>query len=74
MAWFLMSVATFYSLRTIQPISELDTNSKALTFIQAGIASGKSSDSRRTTVNLGVGHRLETGVNWDFVVFIVMVN
>ena len=35
-----------YSLRTIQPISELDTNSKALTFIQAGIASGKSIDSR----------------------------
>ena len=47
-----------YSLRTIQPISELDTNSKALTFIQAGIASGKSIDSRRITVNLGVGHRL----------------
>ncbi|SSC09579.1 inverse autotransporter beta domain-containing protein, partial [thiotrophic endosymbiont of Bathymodiolus puteoserpentis (Logatchev)] len=47
-----------YSLRTIQPISELDANSKALTFIQASIASGKSIDSRRTTVNLGVGHRL----------------
>ena len=47
-----------YSLRTIQPISELDANSKALTFIQAGITSGKSIDSRRTTVNLGVGHRL----------------
>jgi hypothetical protein len=28
-----------YSLRTIQPISELDANSKALTFIQASIAS-----------------------------------
>ena len=47
-----------YSLRTIQPISELDANSKALTFIQASIASGKSTDSRRTTVNLGIGHRL----------------
>ena len=47
-----------YSIKTIQPISELDANSKALTFIQAGIASGKSIDSRRTTVNLGVGHRL----------------
>ncbi|WP_180324161.1 inverse autotransporter beta domain-containing protein, partial [bacterium endosymbiont of Bathymodiolus sp. 5 South] len=47
-----------YSLRTIQPISELDANSKALTFIQASIASGKSIDSRRTTVNLGIGHRL----------------
>ncbi|VVM24046.1 hypothetical protein BSPWISOXPB_6792 [uncultured Gammaproteobacteria bacterium] len=50
-----------YSLRTIQPISELDANSKALTFIQASIASGKSIDSRRTTVNLGVGHRLLVG-------------
>jgi hypothetical protein len=39
-------------------ISELDTNSKALTFVQASIASGKSIDSRRITVNLGVGHRL----------------
>ncbi|CAC9561924.1 hypothetical protein [uncultured Gammaproteobacteria bacterium] len=47
-----------YSLKTIQPISELDANSKALTFIQAGITSGKSIDSRRITVNLGVGHRL----------------
>jgi len=47
-----------YSLKTIQPISELDANSKALTFIQASITSGKSIDSRRTTVNLGVGHRL----------------
>ena len=47
-----------YSIKTIQPISELDANSKALTFIQASIASGKSIDSRRITVNLGVGHRL----------------
>jgi hypothetical protein len=31
-----------YSLRTIQPLSELDANSKELTFIQAGIASGNS--------------------------------
>ena len=50
-----------YSLKTIQPISELDTNSKALTFFQGGVASNKSSksnDSRHTTINLGVGHRL----------------
>ncbi len=50
-----------YSLKTIQPISELDANSKALTFFQGGIASNKSSksnDSRHTTINLGVGHRL----------------
>jgi hypothetical protein len=29
-----------YSLKTIQPLSELNTNSKELTFIQTGIASG----------------------------------
>jgi hypothetical protein len=37
------------------------TNSKALTFFQGGIASNKrhkSSDNRRTTINLGIGHRL----------------
>jgi hypothetical protein len=42
-------------------LSELDANSKALTFFQGGIASNKSSksnDSRHTTINLGVGHRL----------------
>ena len=55
-----------YSLRTIQPLSELNANSKELTFIQAGIASGKSSkgsgsrdsNSRRIAINLGIGHRL----------------
>ncbi|CAC9433511.1 hypothetical protein [uncultured Gammaproteobacteria bacterium] len=50
-----------YSIKTIQPISELNTNSKALTFFQGGIASNKrhkSSDNRRTTINLGIGHRL----------------
>ncbi|SSC07294.1 inverse autotransporter beta domain-containing protein [bacterium endosymbiont of Bathymodiolus sp. 5 South] len=47
-----------YSLRTIQPLSELNANSKQLTFIQAGIASGNGNNSRRTTINLGVGHRL----------------
>jgi hypothetical protein len=36
----------------------LDVNSKALTFIQAGITSGNGGDSRRTTINLGVGRRL----------------
>jgi hypothetical protein len=47
MAWFLMSV----------PLSELNTNSKELTFFQGGIASNRrseSNDSRRTTINLGV--------------------
>jgi hypothetical protein len=39
-----------YSIKTIQPISDLDANSKALTFIQAGINSGKSIDGRRITV------------------------
>ena len=47
-----------YSLRTIQPLSELNANSKELTFIQAGIASGNSGNGRRATINLGIGHRL----------------
>ncbi len=50
-----------YSIKTIQPLSELNTNSKELTFFQGGIASNRrseSNDSRRTTINLGVGHRL----------------
>ncbi len=47
-----------YSLKTLQPLSEFDVNSKALTFIQAGITSGNGGDSRRTTINLGVGRRL----------------
>jgi hypothetical protein len=37
---------------------ELNANSKQLTFIQAGIASGNGGESRRTTINLGIGHRL----------------
>jgi hypothetical protein len=47
-----------YSLKTLQPLSEFDVNSKALTFIQAGITSGNGGDSRRTTINLGVGRCL----------------
>ncbi|CAC9647409.1 hypothetical protein [uncultured Gammaproteobacteria bacterium] len=50
-----------YSIKTIQPLSELNTNSKELTFFQGGIASNRrseSNDSRRTTINLGIGHRL----------------
>ena len=47
-----------YSLKTIQPLSELNANSKELTFIQAGIASGDSGNGRRATINLGIGHRL----------------
>ncbi|VVH56585.1 hypothetical protein BSPCLSOX_909 [uncultured Gammaproteobacteria bacterium] len=47
-----------YSLKTIQPLSELNANSKELTFIQAGIASGNSGNGRRATINLGIGHRL----------------
>jgi uncharacterized protein (TIGR02145 family) len=47
-----------YSLKTIQPLSEFNANSKELTFIQAGIASGNSGNGRRATINLGIGHRL----------------
>ncbi|CAC9638766.1 hypothetical protein [uncultured Gammaproteobacteria bacterium] len=47
-----------YSLKTIQPLSEFNANSKELTFIQAGIASGNGGNGRRATINLGIGHRL----------------
>ena len=47
-----------YSIKTIQPLSEFNANSKDLTFFQGGITSGKSNNSRRNTVNLGVGHRI----------------
>jgi hypothetical protein len=53
-----------YSLRTIQPLSELNANSKELTFIQAGIASGNSGNGRRATINLGIGHRLLVELNY----------
>jgi hypothetical protein len=66
-AWFLMLVVTL--LPSWSVLSELvepravrvapaTANSKELTFIQAGIASGNGGNGRRATINLGIGHRL----------------
>ena len=46
-----------YSIKTIQPLSKLDSDSKDLTFFQGQLASGENHGERRNTVNLGVGHR-----------------
>jgi uncharacterized protein (TIGR02145 family) len=47
-----------YSIKTIQPISELNHNSKDLTFLQAQLSSGDNQGNRRKTINLGIGHRI----------------
>jgi ABC-type proline/glycine betaine transport system ATPase subunit len=47
-----------YSIKTIQPLSELNDNSKDLTFFQAQLASGENHGNRRETINLGIGHRI----------------
>lgn len=36
-----------YSIKTIQPISDLDNNSKNLTFLQSQLSSGENSGDRR---------------------------
>ncbi|WXT99321.1 MAG: hypothetical protein Ctma_0017 [Catillopecten margaritatus gill symbiont] len=46
-----------YSLKTIQPLTELNTDSTELTFIQAQINSGENHGERRDTINLGLGQR-----------------
>lgn len=47
-----------YSIKTIQPISELNDNSKDLSFFQAQITSGDNQGNRREAINLGIGHRI----------------
>ena len=46
-----------YSLKTIQPLTELNENSTQLTFIQAQLNSGENHGERRNTINLGIGQR-----------------
>ena len=46
-----------YSIDTIQPISEFNSEIKQLTFIQGSLASGENEGSRRNTLNLGLGQR-----------------
>jgi hypothetical protein len=47
-----------YSIKTIQPIPELNDNSKDLTLFQSQLSSGDNQGNRRKTVNLGIGHRI----------------
>ncbi len=46
-----------YSIKTIQPITELNEDSTQLTFIQAQLNSGENHGERRDTINLGLGLR-----------------
>ncbi len=52
-----------YSVKTIQPLTELNQDSTSLTFIQAQLNSGENHGERRDTINLGIGQRylLEDG-------------
>ena len=52
-----------YSLRTIQPLTQLNDDSTEFAFVQAQLNSGENFGSRRSTLNLGVGYRqiLEQG-------------
>ena len=42
-----------YSIKTIQPLSKLNSESKDLTFFQDQLASGENHGERRNTINLG---------------------
>ena len=52
-----------FSIRTIQPLTDLTDESTQLTFTQAQISSGENHGERRVTINLGIGQRylLENG-------------
>jgi len=47
-----------YNIKSIQPISDLNSDSKDLTFLQVGF--GKDMADSKTTINVGVGHRVLT--------------
>jgi len=46
-----------FSIKTIQPLTPLDENSKEVTFMQGQIASGTNHGESRNTINLGIGQR-----------------
>jgi hypothetical protein len=46
-------VLTILFLKTIQPLSKLNSESKDLTFFQDQLASGENHGERRNTINLG---------------------
>jgi FimV-like protein len=52
-----------FSIKTIQPLTDLTDESTQLTFTQAQISSGENHGQRRATINLGIGQRylLEDG-------------
>jgi hypothetical protein len=52
-----------FSIRTIQPLTDLTDQSTQLTFTQAQVSSGENHGERRATFNLGIGQRylLENG-------------
>jgi hypothetical protein len=52
-----------FSIKTIQPLTDLTDESTQLTFTQAQISSGENHGERRATINLGIGQRylLEDG-------------
>jgi uncharacterized protein (TIGR02145 family) len=47
-----------YSIKTIQPLTTLNKDSKSLIFTQGSVASGGNNGDRRTTINLGFGKRI----------------
>jgi len=51
------SQALDYSIKTIQPLTTLDKDSKKLTFFQGRLNSGENHGERRNTLNLGIGQR-----------------
>jgi len=52
-----------FSIKTIQPLTNLTDESTQLTFTQAQVSSGENHGERRATINLGIGQRylLEDG-------------
>jgi len=46
-----------YSIDTIQPISEFNSDIKALTFVQGSLFNTDNEGERRNTLNLGIGQR-----------------
>jgi uncharacterized protein (TIGR02145 family) len=47
-----------FSIKTIQPLTTLNKDSKSLIYAQGSIASDENNDDRRTTINLAVGKRI----------------
>jgi uncharacterized protein (TIGR02145 family) len=46
-----------FSIKTIQPLTTLDENTKEVTFAQGQITSGENHGQSRNTINLGLGQR-----------------